>query len=33
MGYSINWDDYDGTASWEEPEDAKRYEVRLYNGS
>ena len=26
----LNWDDYDGTASWEEPEDAKRYEVRLY---
>ncbi len=26
----LNWDDYDGTASWEEPDDAKRYEVRLY---
>ncbi len=26
----LNWDDYDGTARWEEPEDAKRYEVRLY---
>ena len=26
----LSWDDYDGTASWEEPEDAKKYEVRLY---
>ena len=26
----LNWDEDDGTAYWEEPEDAERYEVRLY---
>ena len=26
----VNWDEDDGTAYWEEPEDAERYEVRLY---
>ena len=27
------WDESDGTASWEESDDAKKYEVRLYRGS
>lgn len=30
----LEWDDYDGTAYWDDAEDAKKYEVRLYrNGS
>jgi hypothetical protein len=28
----LEWDDGDGTASWNEPDDAKKYEVRLYRG-
>ena len=27
---SLGWDEDDGTAFWEEPEDAERYEIRLY---
>ena len=29
----LEWDESDGTASWEESDDAKKYEVRLYRGS
>mgnify|MGYP000976659886 CR=1 FL=1 len=29
----LEWDESDGTASWYECEDAKKYEVRLYRGS
>lgn len=30
----LEWDDYDGTAYWDEAEDANKYEVRLYrNGN
>ena len=29
----LEWSEYDGTADWDEAEDAKRYEVRLYRGS
>lgn len=31
--YGLEWDESDGTAFWEEGEDAKKYEVRLYRGS
>lgn len=30
---NLEWDDSDGVAYWEEAEDAKKYEVRLYRGS
>ena len=29
----LEWDESDGTDSWEESDDAKKYEVRLYRGS
>ena len=29
---SLGWDEDDGTAFWEEPEDAERYEIRLVPG-
>lgn len=29
----LEWDESDGTAFWEESDDAKKYEVRLYRGS
>ncbi|WP_024294181.1 hypothetical protein [Lacrimispora indolis] len=30
---NLEWDESDGTASWDECEDANKYEVRLYRGS